>query len=131
MIPLKLKCPYCNESLMDDAVPIANHPSVKLAINHYGKKGMIHLCSIYGNHERVSTLNIPDGEVVRINCPNCEANLASNVQCIKCGAPMAHIRPMAGGTIHFCTRAGCTKSKVAFDDLESELEAFYQAYGMG
>ena len=131
MIQLTLKCPYCNESLMDEDVRIADHPSIKLIVDHYGKKGSIHLCSIYGDYSKESTINIPDGEVVRVLCPKCEANLGSNTPCAKCGAPMVLLRSSVGGTIQFCSRHGCTKHHVEFENLDSELEAFYQAYHLG
>ena len=116
---------------MDNDVQIANHPSVKLNVDHYGKKGDMHLCSIYGNHAKESSINVPNGDVVSIHCPNCDANLSTNTHCAKCGAPMAFLQPKAGGTILFCSRIGCTRHHVEFENLDSELEAFYQSYHLG
>jgi hypothetical protein len=116
---------------MDNEVQIANHPSVKLNLDHYGKHGKLNLCSVYGNYSKESSISVPDGDVVRIHCPHCEANLGSSAQCVRCGAPMASMQPNAGGTIQICTRVGCTKHHVEFENLDSELEAFYQSYRIG
>ncbi len=130
MLELELKCPYCKESLMDKNHTICDSPSVELDIEHKGKRGTVHLCARYGNYSKDSAIEIPEGEVVQVTCSHCHTNLESNINCSKCGAPMVEMTSMKGGVIKICSRWGCKKHHLEFEDLETELRAFYASYSL-
>jgi len=47
---VKVKCPYCRQSLMDEERLIDDLPSVKVYIQFNDKKGLLYLSSIYGSY---------------------------------------------------------------------------------
>ena len=130
MLPLKLRCPYCHKSLIDKKFTIDDNPTVKASIEFKGKRGTVHLSSIYGNYGVESTLDVPNGESVRFLCPHCEADLSDTIPCGKCGAPLVKMSSMQGGVIKICSRRGCKKHHLEFEDLETELRAFYAEYSL-
>ena len=66
LISLKVKCPYCKQSLMDYTTFLNAKPSIKLHIDVKGKHGVIHLCSTYGCYEKSSNV-----ELVDMKLPGC------------------------------------------------------------
>ncbi len=128
MIHLKLKCIHCGESLMDPDFEIDDHPSVKILVASNGDTGVLHLSSRYGSDTKDSEIDIPDGDIVRIFCPNCKADFKSSRLCYECKAPMVTFESILGGYIRVCSRWGCKKHLVEFENLETELRAFHEKY---
>lgn len=125
MIYLDLKCIHCGENLMDDCFHIGNHPSVLVTIEHKGKKGALRMSSLYRSSNVLSELNIPLGETVRFFCPSCESDLGSSRKCYDCGAQLVTFIFSFGGYQRICSRKGCRKHIVEFENLETELRALY------
>jgi hypothetical protein len=48
--------------------------------------------------------------------------------CEKCNAKMALMNIEDGGNIQICSRKGCKKHLLEFEDLQTELKAFYNVY---
>ena len=128
MIHVNLQCHYCGANLMDEAFPIDGHPSVKLTIDCRGKRGTLHLSSRYGSYNLVSEIDIPQGEIVQIFCPHCGKDMKSSRLCYECGAPMITFESVLGGYLRICSRRGCEKHIIEFENLETELRAFYEKY---
>ena len=128
MIHVKLKCFHCGRNLMDKDFKIDLHPSVKVIIEYKGKKGALHLSSRYGSHNVDSEIDIPEGEIVRFFCPYCESELKSSRACYECNAPMVTFESVLGGYLRICSRKGCMKHGIEFENLETELRAFYEKY---
>lgn len=128
---LKLKCPVCNESLMDHDHLVDNEPSIKLKIKIAGKKGAINLSSIYGSYNYISDIELPKGEIAEFTCPHCSAHIISDAECLTCGAPMVPFYLDMGGKVSICSRSGCKNHKVEFEDLSDALNKLYQEYGFG
>ncbi len=128
MIQVNVKCPHCGKSLMDDDLKIDDHPSVKLNIQWSGKRGRLCLSSLYGSYKVDSELSVPEGEVAKFFCPHCNANLAGSRSCEQCSAPMVPLRFTEGGTVQICSRRGCKKHLIEFEELETALRAFYDKY---
>ena len=128
MIQVNVKCPHCGKSLMDEEVKIDDHPSVKLNIQWSGKRARLCLSSLYGSYKVDSELPVPEGEVVKFFCPHCNVNLAGSRSCEKCNAPMVPLRFTEGGTVQICSRRGCKKHLIEFEELETALRAFYDKY---
>lgn len=129
-LALKVKCPVCNESLMDSKQLVDNEPSIKLNIEASGKKDVIRLSSIYGSYSRSSTLSIADDEIVIFSCPHCAAVISDETNCLSCEAPMVPFYLDMGGKVSVCSRNGCQNHKVEFNDLSIALKKLYQDYGL-
>lgn len=128
MIHVNLKCPHCGKNLMDKDFEIDNHPSVKVIIEFNGKRGILHLSSRYGSYNLDSEVEVPKGEIVRILCPYCKSDMVSSRTCYECGAPLVTFESSLGGYLRVCSRWGCKKHLIEFENLETELRAFYEKY---
>lgn len=128
MIPLKLKCPICSASLMDEKKLIDDKPSLHLIIEIQGKRGDIWLSSIYGNYDYETNIDIPDNAIVRFFCPVCGEELKSESKCDICNAPMIPINLEEGGRVRFCSRKGCTNHVIEFKNPELALKLLYDNY---
>jgi predicted RNA-binding Zn-ribbon protein involved in translation (DUF1610 family) len=130
MIQVNVKCPHCGKSLMDDEIKIDGHPSVKVNIQWGGERGRLRLSSLYGSYEIDAQVAVPEGEIARFFCPHCNTELSSSRTCEKCSAPMVSMKFIQGGKVEICSRRGCKKHLIEFEDLESELRAFYNKYSL-
>jgi ssDNA-binding Zn-finger/Zn-ribbon topoisomerase 1 len=130
LISLKLKCPVCGKSLMDDKHLVDNEPSIFLNIEIAGKKGGIHLSSIYGSYNYLANIDLPKGEVAKFSCPHCEAQITSDAECLSCGSNMVPFFLDMGGKVTICSRSGCKNHFVEFEDLSVALKKMYQEYGL-
>ncbi len=128
MIHLNVKCPHCEKSMMDEELKIDNYPSIKVKIIYKRKKGNLNLSSLYGSYNIDSELDVPEGEIARFFCPYCNAELKSTRTCDVCNAPMAAFKSAQGCLLQICSRHGCKKHLIEFEDLDTEIRAFYDAY---
>ncbi len=128
MIHVKLKCFHCGKNLMDKGFQIDIHPSVKVIIEYKGKKGALHLSSRYGSHNVDSEIDVPNGKIARLFCPHCESELRSSRSCYECNAPMITFESELGGYLRICSRKGCKKHVIEFENLETEIRAFYEKH---
>lgn len=128
-VALSLKCRFCGESLMDKNVLVDNEQSIKLDVKHTGKKGVIHLSSIYGSYNYSCNIDIPKDEIAEFSCPHCKKGLNSQVECLSCGAEMVPFYLDMGGKVSICARSGCKNHHVEFEDLSQALKKLYQEYG--
>jgi hypothetical protein len=130
MIQVTVKCPHCGKSLMDDEIKIDGHPSVKLNMLYQGERARLRLSSLYGSYNIKSDLPIKEGHTVKFFCPHCNTELTSRRVCEKCDAPMVSMKFVEGGTVEICSRRGCKKHLIEFENVESELRAFYNKYSL-
>ena len=130
-ISLRVNCPHCGVSLMDPNTLVDNIPGIKLDIAFDDNKGTIHLSSIYGSYNYTSNLKIPPGQVVAFSCPSCKETLESDLECAECNAKMVPLAIEEGGLVKICSRAGCKKHSVEFENLQHALEYFYQSFDYG
>ena len=129
IVSVRVNCPLCKTSLMDQKHQLHERPSIKLNIQIGEAKGTIHLCSIYGSLEHESDMKISDGDIVEFSCPHCKQILNTKEECDKCGAPMVGLLIDKGGKVAICSRNGCSKHYVAFEDIGYILKKFYDEYG--
>ena len=128
-ISLSVKCPFCSKSLMDDEVLIHGKPSIRLNIQTPQSRGVIHLCSIYECYDFTTEVSLTEGEVVQFTCPHCNKELNTKEECQACHAPMVALLLTTGGRVSLCSRTGCPNHYVAFEDLSTELQKFYETFG--
>lgn len=130
LISLKLKCPVCGKSLMDDEHLVDNESSILLNIEIAGKTGSIRLSSIYGSYNYLTEIEMPKDEIAKFSCPHCETHITSESECLSCGADMVPFYLDMGGKVTICSRSGCKNHIVAFEDLAVALKKMYQEYGL-
>lgn len=130
LISLKLKCPVCGKSLMDESQLVDNEPSILLNVEIGDSKGEIHLSSIYGSYNYMTDIEMPAGEVAKFSCTHCETHITSDSECLSCGANMVPFYLDMGGKVTICSRSGCKNHIVAFEDLAVALKKMYQEYGL-
>jgi len=115
IFPIEVGCPKCNRGLMEKTFPIDGHPSIGVTALYGKRQGWLRLSSLYGSHKVLTEHEIPAGAVVDFSCPHCGAGLMDSWECPTCGAAMAQVTVHCGGTMRFCSRAGCANHML---DLE-------------
>ncbi|NLO92266.1 MAG: hypothetical protein GX410_09800 [Elusimicrobia bacterium] len=128
MIQVHVKCPKCAKSLMEPKHKLDGKPAIKIALSYAGKKGDLYLSSLYGSYNIELPFSIPMGKIAGFRCPHCAADLKSMRKCEACGAQMVAFDFKQGGQVQICSRRGCKKHVIEFQNPEEELEAFYKAY---
>ncbi len=128
-ISLKVKCPVCSKSLMDNENKVDNEPSIKLLIESGEKKGTLRLSSVYGSFNYLTDIEVVDKDVVSFYCPFCHEELNTTELCKMCDASMVSLNLDLGGKVSFCSRKGCQDHSVGFEDLSVALKQLYQDYG--
>lgn len=129
-LALKIKCPLCQKSLMDTQHRIDGEPSVTVNLSLKGQKGWLRLSSVYGSYAIVSEIEIPINSVARFFCRKCQGELKSTVVCSTCLAPMVPLMLEEGGRVYVCSRRGCPKHFLEFEDANEALARFYEAYDL-
>ena len=128
LVSVKLKCIHCGHSLMDHERLVDNVASIKLYLRIGDKEGYIWLSSIYGSYNLESSIEIKDGQVAQFKCPHCFKELKSVELCTECEAPLVDFHLLEGGKVSFCSRAGCKKHSVEFEDLSTAMNHFYSDF---
>lgn len=128
LISLKIKCPICHTSLMDNDNLVDNQPGVKMKIHINNQKGTIWLSSIYGSYNFHSDIEIPEDEIGIFECPYCTNQIISNKKCTECSSPLVQLYLLDGGKISICSKAGCKNHSVEFQDLKTDLNHIYQDF---
>jgi predicted RNA-binding Zn-ribbon protein involved in translation (DUF1610 family) len=128
-ISLSVKCPFCGNLLMDTKTLLHGKPSIKLNIQTHTHRGTIHLCSIYECYDFITEVPLTKKEIVDFSCPHCNKELNTKEECQECGAPMVSLLLQTGGRVSLCSRTGCPNHYVAFEDLSTELQKFYETFG--
>ena len=129
-IALRVKCPVCSKSLMDPRHKLDGQPSVSLDAACDGKKGWLRLSPVYGSYTLESEQLLPKGSIIRVFCPKCRSELASTFHCDQCQAPMVPLSMVEGGKVYICSRKGCPKHFLEFEDVGEALAKFYDTYAM-
>ncbi|MCD4828501.1 MAG: hypothetical protein K8R90_03605 [Candidatus Cloacimonetes bacterium] len=127
-VSLRVKCPLCGASLMDENKLIDTKPGVKLQISVEAGQGEIWLSSIYGSYNYEATVNVRDEEIAQFFCPHCKQQLLATKNCYACNAPLVPVHLLEGGKVSICSRAGCEKHSIEFEDLNVALHHFYEDF---
>ena len=102
--------------------------AIEVNLTYAGKHAPLYLSSLYGSYQVETSLNMPVGKVAGFRCPHCNADLKSTRKCDACGSQMVAFDLKAGGQVQICSRRGCRKHILEFQDPDSELQAFYKSY---
>ncbi len=135
MINIEVCCPFCQKSLMNKHHRIKDVPSVelvgKLPAEAGATEGTIRLSAFYGDYQVETNLVIPPNTIVNFKCPYCHKDLTSSRLCDACMSPMVALEFPRGGKVQFCSKRGCKKHLIEFEDPEEELRAFYEDNSSG
>lgn len=129
LIALRTKCPHCKKSFMDPYDQINGKPSIKVDIEANGKKGRLRLCSYYGCFDHKSSIELPKDKPIKFFCPHCNKELTSSNKCEECGAPMIPFALEKGGKVYICSKVGCKKHFISFQDVSDALRKLYNEFG--
>ena len=121
LIPVEVRCPRCNHSLMDESFYIDGHPSICVSAAFGGKYGWLRLSSLYGSHSVEQEYERPPNTMANFFCPHCHSELSGASKCLECGAPMVAFILSGGGIIQICSRRGC---KGHLLDINSNLSGY-------
>ena len=119
-------CPN-GHSLMDLSYPMGGAPSIKLYASASFGSGEVHLHPAYGNFEVETAVQLKEGELYDLACPQCNQSLkCEEERCVFCGAPMFVLRLPRGGQVHACMRKGCHNHKLKVVDLTAQLAEIFE-----
>jgi len=107
---------------MDEEMLIEDASSIKLIINTSGGSGLIWLSSLYGSYDYISDVRLPGDGHTTFLCPHCLQDLATEKKCHLCNANIVTLRVTDGSSVSFCSRNGCKKHFVEYDDYCSALK---------
>ena len=68
------RCPS-GHSLMDPRKMISGYAAVKVLLRHGGRRGTGYLDPVLGSFQNQSEIDVPEGEIVEMLCPTCQASL--------------------------------------------------------
>ena len=128
MINVSLKCPHCGKSLMDAKKKLDEATSINVHLTYAGKNAPLYMSSRYGSYVVETELSVPLGKIAGFRCPHCKADLKSTRKCEVCAAQMVAFDLKEGGQVQICSRRGCKKHLLEFQNPDSELQAFYKSY---
>jgi len=130
MFVVRVKCPHpdCGKSLIDPKYVLNGAPATIMKARKGAKEGNIQLSSIYDDYTVVipKELDIHEGDIVILSCPNCGKPFPEMGVCPDCGAPLAKINLESGGEIVICSRKGCKHHGIEFSNSNALL-AFLEA----
>ena len=122
-IKIEAKCPDCRQSLMSSREKIDDLDSICLDVTAGKKNGHIYLSQIYGSYNKIlEGIEETEGQILELSCPSCEKLLPEVKACETCGAPMVEMDLKVGGSIKVCSRNGCEKHALEFENAD---DAFY------
>jgi hypothetical protein len=125
LICLKVNCPVCGKSLMDNEHLIDNCPSYKLKIKINEKEGVMNLSSVWESYNYMCDIDTPEDAVIKIFCSHCNSEIISDALCEVCKAPMIPLDLELGGKIDICSRVGCKNHFVKFVDFSFALKNLF------
>ncbi len=128
MVSVSVKCPHCGKSLMSAGKKLDGAKAIEVNLTYAGKHAPLYLSALYGSYLAETELPVPSGKVAGFRCPHCKADLKSTRKCDACGSQMVAFDLKDGGQVQICSRRGCKKHVLEFQDADSELQAFYKSY---
>lgn len=117
VIPVKVNCPRCNHSLMDNEYLIDGYPSILVTVSYKRVHSWLRLSSLYGSYSTESEQNRPFDSVSNFFCPHCHSELVSAWNCTECAALMVPMIVRGGGMIQICSRRGCKGHMLDLDGI--------------
>ena len=128
MVSVSVKCPHCGKTLMEPKKKLDDATAILVHLTYAGKNSHLYLSSAYGSYKTETELGVPIGKIAGFRCPQCKADLKSTRKCDVCAAQMVAFDLKEGGQVQICSRRGCKKHILEFQNPDNELDAFYKSY---
>ena len=94
--------------LIDPAVKIGGLPAIKVRMRAGTDEGIVHLDPLYGRHQHMANIPVPEGTPLTLSCPECGTSLMdAHVHCPVCDAPTFWLEVPGQGKWESCSRMGC------------------------
>ncbi|GAB4332071.1 MAG: hypothetical protein Kow0037_09200 [Calditrichia bacterium] len=130
-IHVQVKCPNCSVSLQNEKVSIDQLPSIELEAKLEDKVGKIYLSQLYGSFaKKFEGVKDIMGSIASFSCPHCHQPFPV-VQICDCKAPLIGLQLEVGGLIKICSRNGCKKHALEFEDVNDALKLLLQQDSSG
>jgi hypothetical protein len=116
-IKIPVKCPGCHESLLNKDILVDDLPAIELEAKIADKVGKIFLSQIYGSFsKKFEDVDDVIGSVAIFSCPGCHQPFPVIQNC-ECRAPLVGMQLEVGGVIKICSRNGCKRHSLEFEDV--------------
>ncbi len=102
MLLLDVSCPNCGVVLTE-----GQKVHLDAYIKDTNQEATVYLSAVFGDYSIDCDVKIPEGSIVQFRCPSCEQSVMLEMPCKLCGAPMASLNILKGGSLEFCSRRGC------------------------
>ncbi len=102
MLLLDVSCPNCGVVLTE-----GQKVHLDAYIKDTNQEATVYLSAVFGDYSIDCDVTIPERAIVQFRCPSCEQSVMLEMPCRLCGAPMASLNIVKGGTLEFCSRRGC------------------------
>jgi len=123
-IRVQVNCPTCNGSLMEPGVKVDALDSILFLAKVGNSRGHLYLSQIYGSYSKIfRQADDITGSIVECSCPRCNTPFPVVGTC-KCEAPIISLNLKDGGNINVCTRNGCKKHSLEFEDIDQAFSLF-------
>jgi predicted RNA-binding Zn-ribbon protein involved in translation (DUF1610 family) len=117
MLLLDVSCPNCNAVLTE-----GQRVHLDAYIKDTNEEGSIYLSAVFGDYTIECDLQIPDRAIVQFRCPICDQSIMLQIPCRLCGAPIASLNLVKGGSVEFCSRRGCKAHALGgFGDVDQMM----------
>ncbi len=102
LLLLDVCCPNCHALLTE-----GQRVHLDAYIGETSQEATIYLSAVFGDYSVECDVKIPEGAIVQLRCPMCDHSIMLQVPCRLCGAPIASLNIVRGGSVEFCSRRGC------------------------
>lgn len=115
-------CPNGHNLINENNEKFDGYPGIKLAIEGKSGAGFVTLSPFHGDKNKISTIEIKEGEDCTLKCPECGIEMPVVTRC-SCGRNgriySLYLTPKLdhGEMVGLCSIWGCTRSKV-IDNFE-------------
>jgi len=130
-LKLDLQCNDCGKPLVDEAHIIDGEPSIMVDVEIDGRRGVLRLSAIYGSYAAEIDIPAPDGGLATLSCPFCGVTFPTQFSCDVCGAPLISMHLVGGGRINFCSRKGCQRHFLEFNNDVRAMVMLHDLYALG
>jgi len=105
--------------------------AIRITAKVLDSTGDIFLSQVYGSYSKeFGDAKDVEGSVIEGLCPKCHRPFPIHQMC-ECGAPLFSLSLHGGGLINICSRNGCERHSLEFENADDAFELFRRQNGTG
>jgi hypothetical protein len=105
--------------------------AVHISAKVLGGVADLFLSQVYGSYSKVfDDAKDVEGSVIEGLCPNCNTPFPTHQKC-ECGASLFSLSLHGGGIINICSRNGCHRHSLEFENADDAFDLFRRQNGAG